>query len=387
MTPRQIKRTNKNRIYEYIYKQGANGISQQEISIALGISRPTVAYNLCELENEGLILKNGTLEIDQPGRKPVVWTANAECKIAVGVEIMKHVVKIIAINLYAEKIKREVVEVEFKNETSYFKFISEKVKNFISSLELKDAYKKILGIGFALQALVSEDGNTIIYGEILKCTGLKIDVFSRWLDYPCRFMHDPDAAALSELWVSPELQNAMYLSMSIHLGGALILDRKIINGQHRHGATFEHITAQPDGKLCYCGKRGCFETTCSMEALIGGDKEPDEFFNLVRANEPEALNKWNTFLKYLARLITSLHLVIDTKYILGGHLAPYFNEDDIKMLYDEIRKNTPFKEDDDYIIVSKMPSHNITIGAALPYILEFLESAGVKALEISVASD
>ena len=373
MTPRQIKRTNKNRIYEYIYKQGANGISQQEISIALGISRPTVAYNLCELENEGLILKNGTLEIDQPGRKPVVWTANAECKIAVGVEIMKHVVKIIAINLYAEKIKREVVEVEFKNETSYFKFISEKVKNFISSLELKDAYKKILGIGFALQALVSEDGNTIIYGEILKCTGLKIDVFSRWLDYPCRFMHDPDAAALSELWVSPELQNAMYLSMSIHLGGALISRRKIMNGIHRHCATFEHIEAEPGGKLCYCGKIGCFETICSMEALVG-DNEPDKFFRKVRAGEPEESKRWGKFLKYLAILITSLHLVIDTKFILGGHLAPFFTKEDIKFLYDKIRESTPFTEEDDYILVSKMPSHNITIGAALSYVIEFLES-------------
>lgn len=162
---------------------------------------------------------------------------------------MKHVVKIIAINLYAEKIKREVVEVEFKNETSYFKFISEKMKNFISSLELKDACKKILGIGFALQALVSEEGNTIIYGEILKCTGLKIDVFSKWLDYPCRFIHDPDAAALSELWVSPELENAMYLSMSIHLGGAIISERRIKNGMHRHNATFEHTKVECDGEL------------------------------------------------------------------------------------------------------------------------------------------
>ena len=387
ITPEQVRENNRNRIYEYIYRKGENGSSQQEISIALNISRPTVSENLRELEKYGLVLKSGLIENSNYGRKPVLWTANADYKIAIGVEIRESVVKIIAINLYGSKIKREVVNIEFKNDDSYFKFISEKIKNFISSLNLTDASEKILGIGFTHQGLVSENGDTVIYGEILKCTGLKIDVFKKWLDYPCRFVHEPDGAALSELWVSPELEEAMYLSMSIHLGGALILDRKIINGQHRHGATFEHITAQPDGKLCYCGKRGCFETTCSMEALIGGDKEPDEFFNLVRANEPEALNKWNTFLKYLARLITSLHLVIDTKYILGGHLAPYFNEDDIKMLYDEIRKNTPFKEDDDYIIVSKMPSHNITIGAALPYILEFLESAGVKALEISVASD
>ena len=378
ITPELIKQKNRNRIYEYIYRQGDKGISQQEISIALNISRPTVAYNLRELEKDGLILQSGLLELDQQGRKPVIWTANADYKIAIGVEIIRKVVEVIAIDLYASKIKKEVFNIEFKNETKYFKYVSDKIKTFIASLNLKNAHKKILGIGFAIQGLASEDGTILTYGEILKCTGLKIDVFKQWLDYPCRFIHEPDGAALSELWLSPELEKAVYLSLSVHLGGAIIAKRKIMNGLHRHSATFEHITAVLNGDLCYCGKRGCFETICSMEALIGPDNSPDEFFRRVRKNDPEASERWQVFLKYLAKLITSLHLVFDAKYILGGHLAPYFNDDDIRVLYDEIREQTPFYEESDFILKSKMPSHNITIGAALPYVLEFLESLGVK---------
>ncbi len=379
ITPQHIRKNNRNRIYEHIYKQGSEGSSQQEIIAALAMSRPTVAYNLNELEKDGLILKKGLLETEQAGRKPTIWTANADYKIAIGVEILHHVVKIISINLYAAKIDRTVIEIEFKNQESYFKNISDEVKKFISSLKLKNPAKKILGIGIAIQGLVSEDGKTVIYGEIFKCTGLKIDVFTRWLDYPCRFVHEPDGAALSELWVSPELDNAIYLSLSVHLGGALIFGRKINNGLHRHSTTFEHIQAKPDGDLCYCGKHGCFETICSMSALVGEDNEPDEFFNKVRSGEREAAERWQKFLDYLACLILNLHLVVDTKYILGGHLAPFFTEDDIKILHNEIRKRTPFKEDDDFILISKMPSHNITIGAALPYIIEFLEDEGITA--------
>ena len=236
-----------------------------------------------------------------------------------------------------------------------------------------EAYKKILGIGFALQGLVSEDGTSVIYGEILKCTGLKVDVFTRWLDYPCKFVHEPDGAAVSELWVSPELDSGVYLSMSEHLGGALISQRKVINGMHRHSATFEHITACKDGDLCYCGKRGCYETICSKVALLKGD-DPDEFFRRVRRGEAGASERWGVFLRHLGRLIAHLHLVIDSKFILGGHLAPYFTDDDIKVLYEYSRERTPFTENDDYILLSKMPSHNITIGAALPYIMRFLEN-------------
>ena len=360
-------------IYMYIYR-GRNNVPQQKIGYELKMSRPTVTNHLSAMEEEGLISRStwDNQESGEWGRKPLVWSVEAECKIALGVEILKHAVKIAAVNLYGEVMKYSRFLTEYENTEDYYESVCSVVREFIKSLGLE---ARILGIGFALQGLVSEDGKEIIYGEILKCTGLKIDVFTRRLDYPCRFVHEPDGAALSELWVSPELKDAIYLSMSEHLGGALISGRKILNGQHRHSATFEHITACRNGELCYCGKKGCFETVCSKVALLRGE-EPDEFFARVREGEAEASGRWQNFLKYLGKLIAHLHLVVDTKYILGGHLAPYFTEEDIAVLYEYGRKFTPFSEGEDYIQLSKMPSHNITVGAALPYIMSFLENVG-----------
>ena len=354
-------------MYMYIYK-GRRNVLQQDISRALKMSRPTMTSHLSAMEEEGLIVR-----ADQQGRKPVAWSIADSYRIAIGVEILKHSVKIAAINLYGEAFKYMKFLMEYENNERYYEALSSRIREFIEMLDVMEASHKILGIGFAIQGLVSEDGSTIIYGEILKCTGLKIDVFTRWLDYPCIFVHEPDGAAISELWVSPELESAIYLSMSEHLGGAVISGRKIINGDHRHSATFEHITACPGGAPCYCGKKGCYETVCSKTALLG-DEEPDEFFRNVRNGEPEASRRWGVFLEYLGRLIAHLHLVVDRKYILGGHLAPYFTQDDINKLYKYVKRRTPFLEDDDYILQSKMPSHNITIGAALPYIIEFLEN-------------
>ena len=372
ITPKQIKNVNKKIIYDYLYSRREKGTTQQEISNALTMSRPTVAGKLTELEDEGLIYEDGIIETSQFGRKPSAWYVRPDYKIAVGVEILKHIVRITAINLYGQELKTVKKLIEYENSGEYYEKICVEVKNFVKNFQ-----RKILGIGFALQGLVSKDGKTIIYGEILKCTGMKIDVFSSRLDFPCRFMHEPDGAALAELWASPTLKSAIYLSMSEHLGGALISNRKILNGTHRHSATFEHIQAVHDGELCYCGKTGCYETVCSKVALLNGEK-PDEFFHKVRANEPDASQRWGKFLRYLGKLIAALHLMVDTKYILGGHLAPYFTEDDIKILYEEIRERNAFSsiESDDYILLSKMPSNNITIGAALPYVIKFLENFG-----------
>lgn len=378
ITQEYIRDTNRRMIYMYIYRR--HGVMQQEIARHLKMSRPTVTVHLSAMEEEGLIFRSTADEHEaartkrqsSSGRKPIKWEICSRHKIALGVEILKDEVKMIAVDLYGHALKCAKFKTGYSNTEKYYGHITGKVKEFISSLEINDPSQKILGIGFALQGLVSEDGSKVIYGEILKCTGLTTDVFTKRLDYPCRFVHEPDGAAVSELWVSSELQDSVYLSMSEHLGGAFISDRRILNGQHRHSATFEHITACENGELCYCGKRGCYETVCSKVALLKGE-EPEEFFRRVRNGEPEASERWQNFLSHLGRLIASLHLVYDTNYILGGHLAPYFTEGDIDTLYDIVRERTPFVENDDYILLSKMPSHNITIGAALPYVMSFLE--------------
>ena len=112
-----------------------------------------------------------------------------------------------------------------------------------------------------------------------------------------------------------------------------------------------------------------------MNALLE-EEDPDDFFAQVRSGEPSYAQRWTSYLTYLAWLIDSLHLVNDVDFILGGHLAPYFTQEDISFLYDEICRRTPFPESQDFIHISKMPSHNITVGAALPYIRAFLQDIG-----------
>ena len=368
ITPVQIKKNNRYQIYDYIYRN--KKVSQNDIASDLRLSRPTVASNIADLEEDGLIFKDGQQDSDQIGRKAIVYSALPDFRISIGVELTSRHVKIIAIDLYAQQIDRIVHKYKYKNTEAYYKKVSELVKDFIASLKVPS--EKILGVGIAMQGLVSPDGNTIVYGKIMNCTGVSIDIFKKNLPYKCTFIHDPEGAALSELWVSPELDDAIYLSLSEHLGGALILDRNVSRGKSGHSATFEHIQYDKNGEQCYCGKIGCFETVLSMRSLIG-DEEEDEFFEKARIPKTPESKKWKTFLSVLGSLIGSLHLVNDVDFILGGHLAPYIKEEDIDALYEVINKDCPFEEANDFILISKMPSHNINIGAALPFVMEFLD--------------
>ena len=282
--------------------------------------------------------------------------------------------KCIAVNLYGEKIERMVYEIPFERSSSYFQAVCHKILEFKDSLGI--AEEQILGMGFAMQGLVTPDKRTVMYGEILSCTGLSIEEFSRHLPYPCSFIHDADSAATSELWAWPELTDAFYLSLSRHLGAAVISNSVILTGKHGHNSTIEHIQMEPEGTRCYCGRKGCMETLLSLNALLPDPETPEDFFQAVRQKEPSALTRWNRFLTNLAKAVNMLHLVYDTDFILGGYLARYLCQEDLDFLHGQIQQMTPFAEEHDFLLISKMPRHNISIGAALPYIQAFLDGQG-----------
>ena len=368
ITPNQIRENNRNLIYQYIYRK--EKVSQQDIAYDLHLSRPTVTTNLSSLEEDGLIIKDGRIDTEYVGRKASAYTIVPDFRVGIGVEILKKEVKMIIVDLYGRKIERSVFEIPYKDEDSYFEQVTSQILSFKDSVGIND--EQILGVGFAMQGLVSPDSQTMLYGKILECTGLSINAFTRYLPYPCSFIHDADSAAISELWVSPELKDACYLSLSKHLGASLIVNREIITGKHGHNSTIEHVQMEPKGRLCYCGKHGCMETLCSLDALLNDGETLDSFFTKVRNKTESESKRWQEYLSHLARSINHLHLIYDQDFILGGYLAPYLQEKDLSYIHEEIRRMTPFPENQDFLHISKMPKHNITIGAALPYIQEFL---------------
>ncbi len=369
ITPNQIKQNNRSLIYHFIYEN--KKVSQQDISYNLHLSRPTVTTNLNTLEKEGLIQKSGQIDTEFVGRKAAAYSVNTDYRISIGVEILKKEIKIVAVNLYGEKLDRITYDITYEYKESYFRTVCGRILDFITSLAVSDG--QILGIGFAMPGLVAPDKQTILYGKILSCTGLSITEFTRYLPYPCSFIHDAYSAAVSEMWVSPGLTDAFYISLSKHLGSAIISNGEILTGKHGHSSTIEHIQIEPDGAPCYCGKHGCMETLCALNVLLKENESLDAFFERVWHGEPSYSQRWNTFLTNLARIINMLHLIFDTDFILGGHLAQYLRREDILFLYEQIRQLTPFAEEQDFLLISKMPRHNITIGAALPYIQAFLE--------------
>jgi predicted NBD/HSP70 family sugar kinase len=293
ITFKDIKKGNYSSIYHLIYQN--EKLSKQEIANQLHLSLPTVTQNLVRLEKEKLIEKSGQFE-SSVGRRATAYAICPKARISIGVEIQKKTVQILAIDLLGQAIQQERLTRDYANEDRYYKEVSQAVKSFITSLDV--AQEQVLGIGFAVQGLTSNDGKKITYGKILISTGLDIQVFSKYLPYPCMFLHDAKCAATTELWVRNDIGDAVYLSIGPHLGGAIIINSQIYMGKEGHSGTVEHMTIDPDGPACYCGKKGCMETFSSVNALLDEDETLDFFFQKVRSKIPSYVKRWNSFLDH-----------------------------------------------------------------------------------------
>ena len=150
ITPGQIKNNNRQQIYNYIYRE--KKVSQQDILYALRLSRPTVAANLTALEEDGMIRREGLIESDQIGRKAVAYAVVPDYRAALGLEILRGQVKIIAVDLYGQKLRREVLSLCYENTAAYYAEVCEGVNRFIDALGLPR--ERLLGMGISAQSSV-----------------------------------------------------------------------------------------------------------------------------------------------------------------------------------------------------------------------------------------
>ena len=371
MTTITLKKINRNKVYRYIYHQKETSKLQIVQDLQMGLS--TVSQNLNELEQDGLISRNGYFE-STGGRKAQIIRVVENYRISIGLGILKDMFHIVAINLYGDVIATETISLPYENSDDYYAELTENVEHFIQTQKYDP--QKISGISIATQGIISSDGTTVTYGEIMGNTQMKLSDFSTRLPYPCHLEHDSKSAANLELWNHPQFESALIFLLNPNLGGAIITNHQVHQGDHMRSGLFEHICVDPNGPECYCGNRGCLETYCSANALKEAAGMPvKDFFNTLReTKEPALLQVWQDYLNHLAFVIRNLNLVIDCPVIISGYLAPYFQEEDMQYLLKQINNSSLFQMPETQLLVGNHGQYTPAIGAALYYIKEFLES-------------
>ena len=371
LTNISLKKINKSKVYQYIYKNKVTSKLQIVSDLQMGLS--TVSQNLNLLEQEGLIERNGYFD-STGGRKAQAIRIVPDFKISIGIGILKNMFHLTAVDLYGNAIFTDTFSVPYSNTSAYYEQIAETIREFTASNHYTE--EKVLGISIATQGITSPEHTTVTYGTIMNNTGMKLEEFTRRLPYPCYLEHDSKSAAFLELWNHPELDSAVVFLLNRNLGGAIITNHQIHQGNSMHSGTLEHMCINPDGPLCYCGNRGCLETYCSVDSLEqAAGMTIKEFFPLLREKKSSQLIQvWEDYLNHLAFAMKNLNLIVDAPIIISGYLAPYFTDEDLFYLTEHINLTAPFKLDEGQILVGTNGQYTPAIGAALHFVDQFIHT-------------
>ena len=362
-TNADIKLLNRKRIYELLYSHAS--LTKPEIAAQLSMSLPTVHTNLATLLDDGLVQENG-YRGNTGGRNAKDYVIVKDARSAIGLDITRHHVTAVAVNVAGDIIDMIRTRRDFEFTDIYMQRLGLLVDQLIVQAGI--SRDRILGVG-----LVTEDCKRIFYGKILNCEGATIEDFAKYIDFKCALYNDAKAAGFAEFWHQNDIQYAFYIMLSSNVGGAVYRGGSIFMGKNRCAGEIGHITIDPNGPLCYCGQRGCFDCYCAATVLANNyDGNLEAFFRDLNGGSMEARLTWNTYLDHLAKAVNIIRLLFDCPIIIGGYVGQYLDSwfDDLKV---RIKALDSFDTPIDDVRTCRFKKESIAAGAALYFINEFLE--------------
>lgn len=134
-------------------------------------------------------------------------------------------------------------------------------------------------IGIGSPGTVNRDTGIIEYSNNLKFKNLPLQkLLEDRLCMKVILENDANAAAYGEYKAGAlrGAKSAVAITIGTGIGGGVIIDGKILAGSNFAGGELGHVVIEAKGRMCTCGRRGCWEAYSSATGLILTTREAME---------------------------------------------------------------------------------------------------------------
>ena len=201
-------------------------------------------------------------------------------------------------------------------------------------------------VGISAAGFVSSDRKTMLATpNIAGWNGVDLNKeISALIGLPAIIENDANAAAWGEakFGAGRNESHVILLTIGTGIGGGIVTNGQLHRGAYGIAAEFGHMRVVPEGHLCGCGERGCFEQYASGNALLRHAREavsasPEIARNLLslgdgtigamtgkhiteaaRSGDAVALAAFNTTAQWLGAGIASLSVLLDPACVIIG---------------------------------------------------------------------
>lgn len=266
--------------------------SRAELAERTGLTRSTVSSLVDELTEAGLIHEIG-IGPSRGGRPGTKLELNPAGGCAIGVEITRDSVVVMLTDFVARPLWHDDFELDDTDPETVIAHV-EALIDAALAYNADHECMKSLGIGLGITGLVNAAEGTLTASTNLG-----------WRDVPFRAMwqkrfrlpvhvgNEASIAALGEHYfgAAQTMTDFIYLGIgATAIGSGMFINGELYRGIDGYGGEVGHITLDPAGPLCTCGRHGCWETLLRAAinkrsaAVLSGDAQIEALLSAGIAN-------------------------------------------------------------------------------------------------------
>jgi predicted NBD/HSP70 family sugar kinase len=375
-----LKERSHKKVFSLIRAQGR--VSGAVLSKQTEMQPSSLVYILRHLKDKNLIRLSGFGSSTQKGgKRPVLWEVNPDYGTILGLEVMRHAIRAVLVNLAGEVIMK--VEKEFNPDRTE-KNIS-RIINTISEIinESGDAREKLLYVALAIPGVVDPITHRVIYSYGLKMEDYDMKAhIAEHFNIPIGIINDANAGALGEQWFNKGesiINNVLYIMYNPLVGGmglGVVINQKLYTGSN--GVAGEIFSRIPSLQKII---KEIQEQEPDIKSLIPPGKnmtdiQISDLYNYSRKDCTLSTTVLSRLSKLVAKEISKITGLFDPERItLGGDLSVCENlccNEIVLALRELLDKHYPFKIEIPNIQYAKFKVFSAAIGASALYLSDEL---------------
>ena len=271
-----VRRNNLEIVLRHLWAVGPD--SRAGVATRAGLTRATVSRLVAELMDLGLVGPTGVAPARGQGRPSTQLALTGRHVLAIGAEVNVDYLAVLAVDLANREIyqRRRAFDAQRAGPALSLRALAEMCDECMMTLPMTLAGRKriIAGLGVAIPGLVDEAHGIVSCAPNLGWDD--IPVLPALRDHlgqrvgTVTIGNDANRAAIAEYRVGSHAgtSNLVYVTGEVGIGGGMIVHDKPLLGSRGYGGEVGHMTLNPDGPMCGCGRHGCWEAFVGLNALL-----------------------------------------------------------------------------------------------------------------------
>lgn len=333
-------------------------MSRADLAKETGLTKATLSLLASMLIESGVVQEGEPVVSTTYGRPSTPLEIRGGSIAGIGLQINTDGYGCLALDLNGDTLGREWVSEDMTGTDPYEIFAKLDAMTFPLESRLKRRGCKVVGAGFALPGIVTDD-MWLLVARNLGWENVNLTRFNvvRRLDVVVG--NEAKMAAIAQipgyaterasfLNVVDRTDSFIYLSTDIGIGGAVVRDGEVVMGSHGFAGEIGHLSVAMDGPLCSCGRHGCLEAFAGRRALVeaagiaeDGDATSSEaidmFLQRWRAGDSDVAKVVDQAADALVSAIASAVNLVDVDTVLLGGLWTHFGDELATVLEGRLR--------------------------------------------------